>query len=52
MRVADLINNNHRYKIEKSGKYNVYKYNNNININIKYKYKYNIYIISNNYSIK
>ena len=27
MRVADLINNNHRYKIEKSGKYNVYKYN-------------------------
>ena len=32
MRVADLINNNHRYKIKKDGKYNVYKY--------KYKYKY------------
>ena len=27
MRVADLINNNHRYKNEKNGKYNVYKYN-------------------------
>lgn len=27
MRVADLINNNHRYKIKKCGKYNVYKYN-------------------------
>ena len=31
MRVADLINNNHRYKIEKNGKYNVY---NIFNINI------------------
>ena len=38
MRVVDLINNNHRYKIEKSGKYNVYKYNININININIIY--------------
>ena len=30
MRVADLINNNHRYKNKKVEKYNVYKYNNNI----------------------
>ena len=28
MRVADLINNNHRYKNKKVEKYNVYKYNN------------------------
>ena len=27
MKIADLINNNHRYKIKKCGKYNVYKYN-------------------------